>query len=161
MVMASLFESFLHPFVMIFAIPFAAIGVVGSLLLTNTTLNVFSFMGIIVLTGVVVNNAIVLVDYINLLRREEQRPLFEAVVAAAKRRIRPILMTTLTTALALTPVAIGLQEGNELQAPLARVVVGGLATSALITLVFVPTLYHTLERLRERWRHRKARSSTA
>ncbi len=149
MVMAALFESFVHPLVMLFTIPFAAIGVVGSLLLTSTTLNVFSFMGVIVLTGVVVNNAIVLVDYINLQRREG-RPLFEAVQEAARRRLRPILMTTLTTALALLPVAIGISEGSELQAPLARVVVGGLATSALITLVFVPTLYYTVERLRER-----------
>jgi hydrophobic/amphiphilic exporter-1 (mainly G- bacteria), HAE1 family len=150
MVMASLFESLVHPLIMLFAIPFSAIGVVGTLLLTHTTLNVFSFMGIIVLTGVVVNNAIVLVDYINQLR-SRGTPLTDAVLEASKRRLRPILMTTLTTVLALIPVAIGLSEGSELQAPLARVLVGGLAASTLITLVFVPTLYHTVERLRERW----------
>jgi len=106
-----------------------------------------------VLTGVVVNNAIVLVDYINHLRNDGV-PLKEAVLKASKRRLRPILMTTATTALALLPVAIGLSEGSELQAPLARVVVGGIATSALITLVFIPTLYHSVERFRERFRSR-------
>jgi HAE1 family hydrophobic/amphiphilic exporter-1 len=102
----------------------------------------------IVLVGIVVNNAIVLVDYINMLRRERGLELLEAVVEAGRRRLRPILMTTLTTTLALLPVAIGIGEGGELQAPLARVVVGGLLTSMLVTLVFVPTLYVSMERLR-------------
>jgi HAE1 family hydrophobic/amphiphilic exporter-1 len=155
MVMAALFESLLHPLVMLLSIPFAAIGVALTLVGTGTTLNVNSFLGMIVLVGVVVNNAIVLVDYINLLRREQGLELLEAVVEAGRRRLRPILMTTLTTVLALLPVAIGLGEGSELQAPLARVVVGGLLTSALITLVFVPTLYVTLERLRARLRPRE------
>jgi HAE1 family hydrophobic/amphiphilic exporter-1 len=156
MVMASLFESFLHPLVMLLSIPFAVIGVLVALLSTGTTLNVNSFLGMIVLTGIVVNNAIVLVDYINLLRREGELELEQAVVEAGRRRLRPILMTTLTTVLALMPVAIGMGEGGELQAPLARVVVGGLLTSALITLVFVPTLYVTLERLRARRRKQPA-----
>jgi HAE1 family hydrophobic/amphiphilic exporter-1 len=148
MVMASLFESLLHPLVMLLSIPFAVIGVVLALLLTDTTLNVNSFLGMIVLVGIVVNNAIVLVDYINLLRRRDGQELIEAVVEAGRRRLRPILMTTFTTVLALMPVAIGIGEGSELQAPLGRVVVGGLLTSTLITLFFVPTLYVALERLR-------------
>ncbi|MFC1852336.1 efflux RND transporter permease subunit [candidate division CSSED10-310 bacterium] len=150
MVMASLFESFLHPFVMLLAIPFAVIGVVLSLLLTGTTFNVYSFLGAIVLTGVVVNNAIVLVDYINMLRREHSFSLTEAITEGSRRRLRPILMTTLTTCLALLPVAIGSGEGGEMQSPLARVIVGGLLTSALITLVFIPTLYATLENVKQR-----------
>jgi HAE1 family hydrophobic/amphiphilic exporter-1 len=148
MVMASLFESLLHPLVMLLSIPFAVIGVALALVTTGTTLNINSFLGMIVLVGVVVNNAIVLVDYINMLRRERGLELLEAVVEAGRRRLRPILMTTLTTTLALLPVAIGIGEGGELQAPLARVVVGGLLTSMLVTLVFVPTLYVSMERLR-------------
>jgi HAE1 family hydrophobic/amphiphilic exporter-1 len=139
---------------MLLSIPFAIVGVVAALLLTDTTLNVNSFLGVIVLTGIVVNNAIVLVDYINLLRRREGYELQEAVVEAGRRRLRPILMTTLTTVLALLPVAIGAGEGGELQAPLGRVVVGGLLTSTLISLIFVPTLYMSFERLRQRWRSR-------
>ena len=154
MVMASLFESLLHPLVMLLAIPFAVIGVLVALVSTGTTLNVNSFLGMIVLVGVVVNNAIVLVDYINLQRREQGKELIEAVLEAGRRRLRPILMTTMTTVLALLPVAVGVGEGSELQAPLGRVVVGGLLTSTLITLIFVPALYVSLERLRERWRRR-------
>ena len=150
MVMASLFESLRHPFAMLFAIPFSVIGVVLTLIITNTTLNVYSFLGAIVLTGIVVNNAIVLVDYINLLRRDRGMRLFEAVIEGARRRLRPILMTTLTTALALVPIAIGMGEGGEMQAPLARVVVGGLLASMIITLVIIPALYVTLELRRAR-----------
>jgi len=150
MVMASLFESLVHPFVMLLSIPFAVVGVVGTLLATGTTLNVNSMLGVIVLVGVVVNNAIVLVDYVNLQRRERGLPLAEAVVEGARRRLRPILMTTLTTSLALLPVAMGAGEGGELQAPLARVVVGGLLSSTLVTLVLVPALYTTVESLRSR-----------
>jgi HAE1 family hydrophobic/amphiphilic exporter-1 len=150
MVMASLFESYLHPFIMLLSIPFGAIGVVVTLLATGTTFNVYSFLGSIVLVGVVVNNAIVLLDYTNMLRREQGYELTRAVVEAGKRRLRPILMTTLTTCLALVPVALGLSEGGELQAPLARVIFGGLLASTAITLVFVPTLYHSVENLRQR-----------
>jgi len=150
MVMASLFESFLHPFIMLLSIPFAIIGVVLSLVLTGTTFNVYSFLGSIVLTGVVVNNAIVLVDYINMLRREYSMELLEAIIEGGRRRLRPILMTTLTTCLALLPVAIGSGEGGEMQSPLARVIVGGLLTSAFITLIFIPTLYASLELFKEK-----------
>jgi HAE1 family hydrophobic/amphiphilic exporter-1 len=132
---------------MLFAIPLSVVGVTLTLLLTNTTLNIYSFLGVIVLTGIVVNNSIVLVDYINLMRRQGY-DLTEAVVESARRRLRPILMTTLTTSLALTPIAMGMGEGSEMQTPLARVVVGGLLVSAMITLFFVPCLYMTMTRRR-------------
>ena len=156
MVMASLFESLLHPLVMMASVPFGAIGVVVTLLATDTTFNVYSFLGAIVLIGVVVNNAIVLLDYVNLLRRDQGVAMIEAVVEAGRRRLRPILMTTLTTSLALVPVALGLREGGEMQAPLARVVVGGLLSSTLITLLLVPVLYTSVERTRERWRRHRS-----
>jgi len=132
------------------SVPFAAIGVVSTLLLTGTTFNIYSFLGSIVLVGVVVNNAIVLLDYTNMLRREQGFELVDAVTEAGRRRLRPILMTTLTTSLALIPVALGLSEGGELQAPLARVVVGGLVVSMFITLIIIPTLYTSVEKLRRR-----------
>ena len=145
MVMAAQFESFLHPLYIMLSIPFAAIGVVLGLLLTDTTFNMQSFMGCIVLTGIVVNNAIVLVDYINLLRRERGLGVHEAVVMGCRRRLRPILITTATTILALLPVAIGYGEGGETQAPLARAVIGGLTVSSAISLVVIPVLYHMVE----------------
>ena len=150
MVMASQFESLRDPFIILFSIPLAAIGVVLMLLVTETTFNMQAFLGVIVLVGVVVNNAIVLVDYMNLLRREYGMELREAVVTAGSRRLRPILMTTITTVLGLGPMALGVGEGAELQAPLARTVIGGLTTSTLITLVFIPVVYYTLEGFRRR-----------
>ena len=148
MVMASLFESFLHPFTILFSIPFGIVGVIGTLVLTGTTLNVYSFLGVIVLVGIVVNNAIVLVDYVNMLRRDQGFELVEAVVEGAQRRLRPILMTTLTTVMAMLPIAMGFAEGSDLQTPLARVVLGGLFVSMLITLVFIPCLYISFTRRR-------------
>jgi len=145
MVMASLFESLLHPLIMLLSVPFAMIGIVLTLLLTGTTLNMNSFLGAIVLVGVVVNNAIILVDYINLLRREGKMDLTAAVIEGGRRRLRPILMTMLTTSLALLPVALGLGEGGEMQSPLARVVIGGLLSSSLITLILIPCLYVSFE----------------
>ncbi|HVR30940.1 MAG TPA: efflux RND transporter permease subunit, partial [Thermoanaerobaculia bacterium] len=147
-VMCVQFESLVHPLVIMTAVPFGLIGVTLALALTGTTLNMNSLLGCIVLVGIVVNNAIVLVDYVNLLRREHGMGLEEALSSGARRRLRPILMTTLTTVLGLVPLAIGLGEGAEIQAPLARVIVGGLATSTLITLVFVPCLYWVVERHR-------------
>jgi HAE1 family hydrophobic/amphiphilic exporter-1 len=141
MVMAALFEKFLDPLIIMFSVPFAAIGILLVLVLTATTLNVNSFIGIIMLTGIVVNNAIVLVDYVNLKVREEGLSVREAVVLGGRTRLRPILMTTLTTVLAMVPLAIGLGDGGEVQAPMARVVIGGLVTSTLITLVLIPVLY--------------------
>jgi HAE1 family hydrophobic/amphiphilic exporter-1 len=141
MVMASLYESVRYPFVVMFSVPFAAIGVILMLFITGTTFNVQSFIGCIMLGGIVVNNAILLVDHINLLRRRDGMALRDAIEEAGRRRLRPILMTAMTTILAMVPLAIGLGEGGEVQAPLARAVIGGLISSTLITLVIIPAVY--------------------
>jgi len=154
MVMASQFESLRDPFLILFSIPLGAVGVVTTLVMTETTFNMQGFLGVIVLVGIVVNNAIVLVDYTNLLIREHGMRVREAVVTAGKRRLRPILMTTVTTVLGLAPMSLGIGEGGELQAPMARVVIGGLTTSTLITLIFIPVIYYTLESRAERARDR-------
>ena len=140
MVLASQYESLLDPLVVMLSVPMAAVGVLLTLFLTDTTLNLQSGIGCIMLGGIVVNNAILLVDQASQLRREgfETR---SAVMEAGRRRLRPVLMTTFTTILALLPLAFGIGEGADAQAPLARVVVGGLATSTLITLVLVPIVY--------------------
>jgi HAE1 family hydrophobic/amphiphilic exporter-1 len=141
MVMASLYESLMDPFIVMFSVPLAAIGVSLMLLLTHTTFNVQSLIGCIMLGGIVVNNAILLVDHTNLLYRRGGMSLQEAIEEAGRRRLRPILMTAMTTMLALVPMALGFGEGGEAQAPMARAVIGGLLSSSLITLVFVPTIY--------------------
>jgi HAE1 family hydrophobic/amphiphilic exporter-1 len=143
MVMAAQFERFIDPLIVMFSVPLAIIGVVPTLLLTGTTLNLQSFMGIVMLIGIVVNNAIVLVDYINLLRREKGMAVRDAVIEAGRLRLRPILMTTTTTVLGLLPLALGVGTGAEIQAALARVVIGGLLASTLITLVLIPVVYLT------------------
>jgi len=147
-VMAVQFESLKDPMVVMVAIPFGFIGVVLTLVLTGTTLNMNSFLGTIVLVGIAVNNAIVLVDYTNLLRRERGLELVTALIEAGRRRLRPILMTTFTTTLAMLPIALALGEGSEIQAPLARVVLGGLLASTVVTLLVVPCLYYLVERRR-------------
>lgn len=144
MVMAAQFERFLDPLIVMFSVPLAIIGIVPTMLITGTTLNLQSFMGIIMLIGIVVNNAIVLVDYVNLLRREQNLSIHDALVKAGELRLRPILMTTLTTILGLLPLSFGLGAGGEIQASLARVVVGGLSASTLITLVLIPIVYLTV-----------------
>jgi HAE1 family hydrophobic/amphiphilic exporter-1 len=128
-----------------FSVPLAAIGIVAVLKLTGTSFSLQAYIGVIMLGGIVVNNAILLVDYTNVLRRRDGMGVREAVELAGRTRLRPILMTTLTTCLGLVPMSLGIGEGAELQAPLARVVVGGLIASTLITLVFVPTLYSLFE----------------
>jgi HAE1 family hydrophobic/amphiphilic exporter-1 len=148
MVMAAQFERFLDPLIVMFSVPVAVVGVVPTLLLTGTTLNMQSIMGIIMLIGIVVNNAIVLVDYINLMRRDRKMNVFQAVVESGKLRLRPILMTTLTTVLGLLPLSFGLGAGGEIQAALARVVIGGLTASTLITLVLIPVVYITANDLK-------------
>ncbi|MGH9384138.1 MAG: efflux RND transporter permease subunit [Vicinamibacterales bacterium] len=148
-VMASQYESLRDPFIIIFSIPLAAIGVVGILLLTNTPFSMQAYIGVIMLAGIVVSNAILLVDYTNTLRHRDKVPLRQAIELAGRHRLRPILMTSACTALGLVPMALGIGEGAELQAPLARVVIGGLLTSTLITLVFVPAMYTLFE---EGWR---------
>jgi HAE1 family hydrophobic/amphiphilic exporter-1 len=141
MLMAGQFERFLDPLIVMLSVPVALIGVVPALLLTGTTLNIQSVMGLVILVGIVVNNAIVLVDAINHLRRGRRLGAADAVVEAGRLRLRPILMTTTTTVLGLAPLALGLGPGAEIQAPLARVVIGGLTASTLVTLVLVPTAY--------------------
>ena len=145
MVMAGQFERFLDPFVVMFSVPLVLIGVLPTLVLTGTTVNIQSVMGLVMLIGIVVNNAIVLVDYINLMRRERGLDLMPAVAEAGRLRLRPILMTTLTTVLGLVPLALGIGAGAEIQAALARVVIGGLIASTLVTLVLIPTAYVSLE----------------
>ncbi|MEO7191028.1 MAG: efflux RND transporter permease subunit, partial [Vicinamibacterales bacterium] len=144
-VMASQYESLRDPFIVMFSVPVAAIGVVLALKLTSTTFSLQAYIGVIMLAGIVVSNAILLVDYTNVLRRRDGTPLREAVELAGRTRLRPILMTTLTTILGLVPMAFGVGEGGELQAPLARVVIGGLLTSTLVTLVLVPSVYTLFE----------------
>ncbi len=146
MVMACQYESLRDPFVVMFSVPLAAIGVILMLFLTRTTFNVQSFIGCIMLGGIVVNNAILLVDHTNLLRRRDGLPLREAIEEAGRRRLRPILMTATTTIIGLVPLALGVGEGGEAQAPMARAVIGGLLSSTLITLVFVPVVYSVFER---------------
>ncbi|MDI6846051.1 MAG: efflux RND transporter permease subunit [Candidatus Saccharicenans sp.] len=150
MVMAMLYESLRDPLIVMFSVPLAIIGVVLMLILTNTTLNVQSYIGLIMLGGIVVNNAILLVDYTNLLRRRDGLELMEAIKEAGRRRLRPILMTALTTIIAMVPMAIGLGEGSEVQSPLARTVIGGLISSTFITLVVIPVVYSIFEQRRRK-----------
>jgi HAE1 family hydrophobic/amphiphilic exporter-1 len=122
-------------------VPFGLMGVVWALFLTGMDLSIVVLIGVIMLAGIVVNNGIVLIDLMNRLRREEGRPLREAVTEGAKIRLRPILMTTLTTVLGLLPMALGLGEGGEIRAPMAVTVIGGLILSTGLTLLVVPSLY--------------------
>jgi HAE1 family hydrophobic/amphiphilic exporter-1 len=144
-VMASQYESLRDPFIVMFSVPVAAIGVVTALKLTSTTFSLQAYIGVIMLAGIVVSNAILLVDYTNVLRRRDGLPLREAVEQAGRTRLRPILMTTLATILGLVPMALGFGEGGELQAPLGRVVIGGLTASTIVTLVLVPSVYTLFE----------------
>jgi len=142
-VMASQFQSLLDPFIIMFTVPLGIVGVLWALFLTNTTLSVTSFQGIIVMVGIVVSNGILLVDYTNRLRKRGLE-LEEAVVKAGRTRLKPILMTSLATVLGLIPMALGL-GGESMQAPLAISVIGGLTVSTTLTLFFVPTLYTLFE----------------
>ncbi len=150
LVMAAQFESFLDPFVILFSIPFAFTGAFLALYWTGTSLSVPAFLGLIVLVGVVVNNAIVLVDYVNLLRREQGMARREALELTARRRLRPILMTTLTTVFGLLPMALGTGEGGTFWRPLGLASLGGLSLSTLVTLVLVPVVYDLFEFARGR-----------
>lgn len=145
-VMAVQFESLRYPLLVMVAVPFGFVGVVLTLAVTGTTFSLNAFLGAIVLVGIAVNNAIVLVDAANQIRNEEGLDLYPAIVEAGRRRLRPILMTTLTTVLGMLPIALALGEGSEIQAPLARVVLGGLLVSTLITLFLLPVLYAVTER---------------
>ncbi len=145
MVLASQFKSLIDPFIIMFSVPLGFIGVLWALFLTQTNLSVTSFMGVIMMAGIVVSNGILLVDYTNRLR-SRGLPLQEAVILAGRTRLRPILMTTLCTILALIPMAIGLGEGSESNAPMAIAVIGGLSVSTCLTLIFIPTLYAIFEK---------------
>lgn len=145
MVIASQFESLIHPFTIMFSVPLALSGGIIGLFVTGRLLSVPSFIGVIMLSGIVVNNAIVLVDYINT-RRKTGESMEEAILNAGPIRLRPILMTTLTTVIGLIPLALGIGEGAETQAPMATVVIGGLLLSTLLTLVFIPVLYTVFDR---------------
>ncbi|MCT4619959.1 MAG: efflux RND transporter permease subunit [Marinisporobacter sp.] len=140
MILASQFESLLHPFTVMLSVPFALSGGLIGLFITRRSLSVPAFIGVIMLAGIVVNNAIVLVDYINQLR-ENGTERKEAIIQATATRFRPILMTTLTTVLGLMPLALGIGEGASTQAPMATVVVGGLTLSTVLTLAFIPVVY--------------------
>ena len=144
-VMASQFESLIHPFVIIFTIPLALIGVIIFLFILNISISIVVFLGMIMLAGIVVNNAIVLVDYINHLRAKGMEKI-EAIIEAGKIRLRPILMTTSTTVLGLLPMAIGLGDGAEIRTPMAITVIVGLLTSTMLTLVVIPTVYSLVDR---------------
>ena len=144
MVMASQFESFLDPFIIIFTIPMSFIGVALALIITGTSLSVMALIGIVMLVGIVVNNGIVLVDYINQLRNRGYE-LFDAIKQGGLIRMRPVLMTALTTILAMLPLALGLGESGESWAPLARSVMGGLTIATALTLVVIPVIYATVE----------------
>jgi len=147
MVLASQFASLLHPLLIMFSVPLGFIGVIWALFITGNTLSVISFVGIIMMVGIVVSNAILIVDYTNRIRQEGAE-LKEAIVRAGRIRLRPILMTTLTTTCGLIPMALGLGEGAETYASLAIAVIGGLLVSTVLTLVFVPTLYFIVENRR-------------
>ena len=147
-VLAVQFESLLQPFVVLLTVPLAVVGVVGALVLTGTPLGVLPLMGTVVLAGIAVNNSIVLVDAINRRRREGQ-PLDTALVGAGRERLRPILMTTLTTVLALLPMALGGGSGSELRGPLAVTLLGGLLVSTVLTLLVTPCTYRVLVRSAE------------
>jgi len=145
MVMAAQFESFKNPFIILFAIPLTVIGIIWSFLLTGITLSLVSFIGAIMLIGIVVNNGIVLIDYTGLLRKRGEK-LLPAVVEAGRSRLRPVLMTSLTTILAMVPMATSTGMGSEMFVPIGVTMIGGLIVSTLITLVFVPSLYVVFNR---------------
>ena len=144
-VMASQFESLVHPFVIMFTVPLALIGVILVLYSLQIPLSIVVFIGLIMLAGIVVNNAIVLVDYINTLRRSGIEKM-QAIVQAGSVRLRPILMTTMTTVLGLLPMALGLGEGAEIRTPMALTVIAGLTSSTFLTLVIIPTVYSLVDR---------------
>lgn len=147
MVMAAQFESLLHPLLIMFSVPFAFSGVVAVLHLTGTPLSMSAYIGMVLLVGVVVNNSIVLVDYVNLLRARG-RALREAIVEGGRQRLRPVMITTCTTVLGMMPMATSHGDGSATWRPLGLVVVGGLALASVVSLVLVPTLYYIAERRR-------------
>jgi len=157
-VMASQFESFMSPFVIMFSIPFAFVGVILGLVTTGTPLGVMGLIGVLILMGVVVKNGIVLIDY-TILQRERGKSVEESCVIAARSRLRPILMTTLTTVLGMLPMAMGKGEGSEMWRSLGMVVAWGLSISTLVTLVIIPTVYASMASWQEHRAVKKAMKS--
>ena len=144
MIMAAQFESLKHPLLILFTLPMGLTGAVWALLITGQTLNVISIIGMVVLAGIVVNDAIVKIDYTNKLRRKGLS-VREAIMEASRIRLRPILMTTVTTTLGLFPMSLGLGRGSELQQPLAISVIGGLMLATFLTLILIPMAYDVAE----------------
>ena len=149
LILMAQFTSFIDPFIILMAIPPGLAGVVMILLLTGSTLNIMSLMGVIMMTGIVVSNSILIVDFASILH-EQGRPLLDAAVQACKLRLRPILMTSLATLLGMIPMALGIEAGSEQYAPLARAVIGGLAVSVVVTVFLVPAVYLVIHTRRER-----------
>ena len=145
MVMAAQFESLLDPFIVMFSVPFAFTGVAFGLFFGGISLSIISFLGLVMLSGIVVNNAIVLVDYINILR-SRNLSMYEAITVGGANRLRPVLMTTITTLAGMFPLALSRGEGSELWRPLGISMIGGLSLSTFITLVLVPVLYAIFKR---------------
>jgi HAE1 family hydrophobic/amphiphilic exporter-1 len=151
MVMAAQFESLIHPFIVMFSVPLSLVGAVLGLSITGIPLSVPGFIGVIMLVGIVVNNAIVIIDYINSRRRTKSKK--EAIIEAGETRIRPIMMTTLTTVLAMVPMSLGIGQGAEQQQPMAIVVMAGLLFSTILTLVVIPVLYDIVDEIKNKFHH--------
>jgi HAE1 family hydrophobic/amphiphilic exporter-1 len=156
MILAGQFESLAHPLIILFAVPFSLVGVALILGLTGWGISLGVFFGAIMLGGIVVNNSILLIDYTNTLRRRGYA-LTEAVILGSRARLRPIVMTTLTTSLGLLPLVLSRGEGAELRIPLALTVLGGLITSTFLTLILVPLLYLLSEEFLSKWRRGRAK----
>jgi HAE1 family hydrophobic/amphiphilic exporter-1 len=148
MILCIQFESFVHPFTMMISLPMCMIGVFGALLLTGKTLNIFSFIGIIMLMGIVTKNGILLVDFANQARRKGMNKI-EAMLTAGPIRLRPILMTASAVVIGILPVALAMSEGGETRAPMAVAVIGGMISSTLLTLLVVPVVYLILDDAQE------------
>jgi multidrug efflux pump subunit AcrB len=149
LILMAQFRSFVDPFIILMAIPPGIVGVVLILLLTGSTLNIMSLMGVIMMTGIVVSNSILIVEFAGILHQQGQ-PLLQAVVHSCKIRLRPILMTSLATLLGMIPMALGLEAGSEQYAPLARAIIGGLGVSVAVTVFLVPAVYLIIHGRREK-----------
>ena len=160
MILAAQFESFVHPFTILMAVPLALVGAVLALALTGQGLNTMSLIGIVILVGIVVNDSIVKVDFINQ-ARARGKGLKAAILEAGEVRLRPIIMTTVTTVLGLLPMALGIGRGADLRAPMAISVIGGLLVATALTLIVVPVVYSLVEDVRRAWRRRMGRVATA
>jgi HAE1 family hydrophobic/amphiphilic exporter-1 len=152
MILASQFESFIHPFTIMLSLPLSIVGVMAGLLIADQTLSIFSMIGIIMLMGLVTKNAILLVDFANQAKREQGLPTREALIQAGRLRLRPILMTAASTIFGMVPIALGLGEGAESRSPMAVAVIGGLMTSTFLTLIVIPVVYSLFDSLVARFK---------